>query len=267
MRIQRFEFLISQEVTYINLTSREDWAIFKKPKWNLYNFHTEEEISFKSFSDLLEFEIDGKKIRQYIDELPDQLPAMELGGGRGASSGESTFSFAHADLNGGGNAQDDSNRLYPAMANTRIKSKTFEGALAEFKRNHLLANREFAYEVDSDGYVHKYNAGKAHSVGIGAYAKVRRGEKTMLIHNHPSGGAFSDLDLINTSKQSKAKGIVASGKHYDYIFEKGTHFKAEAFIKAVRSAKMKGKNYSDAADKWLKANQKKYGYKYTRNKN
>lgn len=89
----------------------------------------------------------------------------------------------------------------------------------------------------------------------------------MIIHNHPSGGAFSDSDLISVSMQTRAKGIIASGKNYDYKFEKGTHFKASSFTKAVKSAKMKGKDYDDAVDKWLKNNQSKYGYKYTRIKN
>jgi len=84
----------------------------------------------------------------------------------------------------------------------------------------------------------------------------------MILHNHPSGGAFSDSGLISASLGNE-KGIVASGKNGDYIFQKkGGHFKAAEFIKAVKTAKMKGKDYDDAVDKWLKANQKKYGYTY-----
>ena len=89
----------------------------------------------------------------------------------------------------------------------------------------------------------------------------------MVIHNHPSGGAFSDADLLNTAADRRIKGVIASGKNYDYKFEKGTHFKAQAFSKAVRSAKMQGKDYDDAVDKWLKKNKDKYGYKYSRTKN
>lgn len=84
----------------------------------------------------------------------------------------------------------------------------------------------------------------------------------MILHNHPSGGAFSDSDLISASLGNE-KGIVASGKNGDYIFQKnGGHFKATDFVKAVKSAKLKGTSYDDAVDKWLKANQKKYGYRY-----
>ena len=139
--------------------------------------------------------------------------------------------------------------------------------MAEFKRNHLNSDHEWAYEVDSNGYVHQYVEGATSSVGIGARAKVGKGQKTMIIHNHPSGGAFSDSDLLSVSAQRQAKGIIASGKNHDYKLEKGTHFKAEAFSKAVKNAKMSGKSYDDAVDKWLRKNQKKYGYKYSRTKN
>lgn len=106
-------------------------------------------------------------------------------------------------------------------------------------------------------------------MGIGASAKVGKGQKTMIIHNHPSGGAFSDSDLLSVSAQKRAKGIIASGKNYDYKFEKGSHFNAQGFCKAVKTAKLTGKNYDEAVHKWLnnKENKKKYGYKYSRTKN
>lgn len=42
-----------------------------------------------------------------------------------------------------------------------------------------------------------------------------------------------------------------------------SHFKADTFAKAVVKAKARGKDSSDATDKWLKRNQKKYGYRFT----
>lgn len=48
----------------------------------------------------------------------------------------------------------------------------------------------------------------------------------------------------------------------NYILQKGNHFKANAFVKAVNNAHLKGKDYDDAVDRWLKANAKKYDYKY-----
>lgn len=56
---------------------------------------------------------------------------------------------------------------------------------------------------------------------------------------------------------------MASAKEGDYKFVKGTHFKAAEFTNAVKTATLKGKDYSDAVDKWLKRNQKRYGYKYS----
>ena len=88
----------------------------------------------------------------------------------------------------------------------------------------------------------------------------------MILHNHPSGGHFSDADLISTAMDGRSKGIVATSGKAQYTFEKGTHFKANAFTKAVKNATLKGTSYDDAVDKWLKANSKKYGYKYTKQK-
>ena len=48
-----------------------------------------------------------------------------------------------------------------------------------------------------------------------------------------------------------------------YSFVKGGHFNASGFIKGVNSAKLSGKDYNDAVSRWLKANQKKYGYTYS----
>ena len=48
----------------------------------------------------------------------------------------------------------------------------------------------------------------------------------------------------------------------DYIFQKSNGFKANEFVKAVRNARMSGKTYDEAVDRWLTKNQKKFGYKY-----
>lgn len=263
MRIEHFRYLFNREFDVFYLT--ENIAICKKP-FNIWNKETGESINFKTLDEVLKHKIGNKTVKDIILKM-DKPYIIPLNGGRGASSGSGgnkTFSFNHAS-GGGGGGNDES--LPPAIANTKIKSKSLEGALSEFKRNHLLADREFAYEVDSNGYVHQYVKGDRHSVAIGSAAKVGRGQKTMIIHNHPSGGAFSDADLLNTAADRRSKGIIASGKKHDYKFEKGTHFKAQEFSKAVRTAKMKGTDYDDAADKWLRANQKKYGYKYSRTKN
>ncbi len=259
MRIDYFKYLFNNEVTGFNLT--KDVMFFRKPV-ELWNEKTDISVKFKTVDEALEYELDGKKVKDIILELDDiYIPAIN--GGRGASSGSNgTFKFGHASDGNG----DNGTPLLPAYANTKIKSKTFEGALAEFKRNHMLSDREFAYEIDSQGYVHQYVRGDRSSVAIGTGRHTRKRD-TMIVHNHPSGGAFSDADLLSTAMDRRSKGIIASGKKHDYIFEKGTHFKTNEFSKAVKRAKMKGKDYDDAVDKWLKRNQKKYGYKYSRSKN
>lgn len=212
---------------------------------------------------MLDYELDGEKVRDIILRT-DTLYLPPLNGGRGAGDGtQSTFKFGHADQRGQGN---NGKQLLPAQANVKIKSKTLEGAMNEFRAKHGNSDHEWAYEVDDNGYVHQYVEGAKHSVAIGSRAKVGKGQKTMILHNHPSGGHFSDADLISTAMDDRSKGIVATSGKAQYTFEKGTHFKANAFTKAVKNATLKGTSYDDAVDKWLKANSKKYGYKYTKQK-
>lgn len=261
MRIEHFRYLFNREIDIFYLT--ENIAICKKP-FNIWNKETGESINFKTLDDVLAHKIGDKTVREIIENMEKPF-TLTLDGGRGAGSGSgNTFSFSHAGRSGSGAP---GTYIPPAVANTRIKSKSLDGALAEFKRNHLLANREFAYSVDENGYVTGYNKGGAHSVAIPSHGKQGRGRTNMIIHNHPSGGAFSDTDLHTMASDRSAKGIIASGKNYDYKITKGTHFKAQAFSIAVSTAKMTGKNYDDAVDKWLTANQKTYGYSYSRTKN
>lgn len=50
----------------------------------------------------------------------------------------------------------------------------------------------------------------------------------------------------------------------DYYFKKTGHFKSAAFERAVKNAKMKGKDYNDAVRNWLgdKERQKKLGFRF-----
>lgn len=123
-------------------------------------------------------------------------------------------------------------------------------------------DREHAITLDNMGFASSYVHGQAHSVMIG---HVNKGD--LVVHNHPGGGSFSDADLINTASDRRSRGIVATydkglfGRGYRVV-TKGTHFNAEGFTRAVKSARLRGKDYDDAADKWLTRNQKKYGYKF-----
>ena len=183
MRIEHFRYLFKNAVAGFYL--KPGIIMFRKPL-EIWNENTDESVKFKTLDQALEYELDGEKVKDIILRS-ERLTIPELEGGRGASGGgDGEFSFNHA--SGGGGGADKA--LLPAYANTQIKAKSLDGALAEFKKNHLLADHEFAYEVDADGYVHQYVEGKAHSVGIWSGAKVAKGQKTMIIHNHPSGGTF-----------------------------------------------------------------------------
>ena len=132
--------------------------------------------------------------------------------------------------------------------------------MEEFRERYKMADHEWAYAIDDQGFVHEYREGARHSVS------VQGGKGLTILHNHPSGGAFSKADLFNVA-DTQNQGIVASGRYYDYVLQKGTHFKASAFKKGVTNATLTGKDYNDAAHKWLTKNQKKYGYVYYRRKN
>lgn len=259
MRIEHFRYAFKR----LNGFYLKDHIILFRKPLELWNEVTGESVTFKTLDEVLEYELDGEKVKDII-ERTDTLYLPPLNGGRGAGNGtQKSFKFGHA---GGGGGGTPDKQLLPAKANTKIKSKTLAGAMKEFRDKHGASNHEWAYEVDDNGYVHQYVEGKAHSVAIGSRAKVGKGQRTMILHNHPSAGHFSDADLISTAMDGRSRGIVATGTKATYIFEKGTHFKANSFIKAVKNANMKGTSYDDAVDKWLKSNSKKYGYKYTKQK-
>lgn len=231
--------------------------LFRNPL-ELWNEKTQDSIHFSSISEALSYSVEGKTIRELIEKC-ERLEVPTLDGGRGASDGtQKTFKFSHADDRG---SKDNTRSLPPAAANVRIQSKTLENAMKEFRQKHRDSDHEWAYEVDSQGFVHQYIEGNRSSVSIWGKSK-----NTMILHNHPSGGAFSDSDLISVSMQRHVKGVVAASKKAMYVFKKGSHFKADAFIKAVKRAEMKGTSYDDAVHKWLTKNQRKYGYKYKREK-
>lgn len=233
----------------------ESLILFRKPL-QAYNLASDETTYFDSVNDMFAFVAGSRTVRDIISEAkPDDIFRLVLNGGRGsgADSGRE-FKFDHAKGGKGGEIAYKSD--FPARANTAIKSKNVDEALKVFRQMHANDDYESAFAVDANGYVTHYTHGGKTSVMIPS------NPGDMIYHNHPSGGNFSDTDLINTAT-SKERGIIASGRYGDYKFEKGTHFNAAGFVKAVRNATLKGKDYSDAADKWLRRNQRKYGYRYS----
>ena len=212
MRIEHFRYAFNRLNGFY---LKEHIILFRKPL-ELWNEVTGESVTFKKLDKVLDYELDGEKVRDII-ERTDTLYIPPIEGGRGAGNGtQKSFKFGHAS-DSGGNRTDK-----------------------------------------------QYVEGQAHSVAIGSRAKVGKGQRTMILHNHPSGGHFSDADLISTAMDARSRGIVATSTKAQYTFEKGTHFKATQFVKAVKNANMKGTSYDDAVDKWLRGNAKKYGYKYTK---
>ncbi len=203
---------------------------------------------------------------------------MVLCGGRG---GMSSADGGERGIFGNHGGADNSKPLHPSRVN-RIKSTGDVQRLTEhFEELHGGAGREYAITIDKNGYATSYTMGGAGSVTPDS----RRTPGARIIHNHPKGGwaNFSGEDLEHVAS-SKATGIVAVSRKVkvpsnvtsaatkrayqnrragQYTFHKGSHFKAEAFRKAIHKLKVSSTNYDRDLDKWLKANQKKYGYQYS----
>lgn len=226
---------------------------------NLWNEETDEIIHFKSLDDALLFEIDGKMIKDIVAEADMTLFNVVLNGGSGNSSG-ATKEFSVKD-GAGGNAIGNYDFDLPARMNTKIKVKTEEEAIKVFREMHKDSKIEHAVNIDVDGFASGYSHGEEGTVHP---APHKKGDMT--VHNHPNRrwgnlSQFSFADLKHTVTNS-TRGIIATHDDGYYKFLKGGHFKGEKFIRDLKKAKFKGKNYDEAFDKWLKANQKKYGYKY-----
>lgn len=230
-----------------------DKVVLLREPLELYSLTSGEVIQrFNSLEDALAYDLDGKTLEQRVSDWTEIVFVYD--GGRGGSSGMKEFSFGHAGGGGG-----DADLLdYPARLNVILsgKSRSPEDMLRAFRALHANDAVESGITVDEHGFVTKYVHGGPTSVAI------RGGKGEMVYHNHPGGGNFSDSDLISVSMGAE-RGIVASGKFGDYKLVKTDKFKASEFVKAVKTAKMRGHDYNDAADRWLKANQKKYGYKYS----
>lgn len=217
-------------------------------------FYGDGTIVFDGWDEAFAYVDGGFSFADEVDAIGESVLVPFNGGGGSSSSSSSNqeFKFDHAS----GSGRDDRGTVrFPAEFNDGEKSQSLMKTLDKFRAKHSSADHEYGITVDEQGFVHKYHEGGSTSVAISG----TKGQ--MIIHNHPSGGNFSDSDLIHTS-QTQERGIIASGSKGDYIFEKGAHFDAKGFVRAVRTARMTGKDYDDATHKWLAANQDKYGYRY-----
>lgn len=227
-----------------------NYILFKKP-CELYNLETDESVKFKNVDEAFKYEIDGKTIKDIVKESTMDIFTTRLDGGSGSSGPSKQFKPSHAT-----NKTPKRNSDLPARMNTRIKTKTVENAINEFRRKHGNDSKESMIMVDRNGFVTQYNHGGKHSVAFSDNFK-----DGLVIHNHPSNSHFSDTDVLNLST-TKTRGVVATTKSGYYMLEKGTHFNANSWAKAVRNAKFSGTDYNDGFDKWLRKNAKKHGLVY-----
>ncbi len=253
----------------------KDIIMFRRPI-ELYDLSTGETLAtFTNLDDALSYVVEGRTIAEIVEGM-DELTAPSDEGGRGSSS-SSPFKGRWEDNNG--NERDYTEGDLPARMNVRLGGKrTYGDMVRAFTEAHGSDEKEHGIVVDAEGFATIYRHGNKGSIsGL-------VGKKTEIaIHNHPRDGwpTFSKADVVNTALSSR-RGIVAvsTTKGRDksiyaetakyagtYTFIKGGHFKATEFVKAVNKAYLTGKDYNDAVDKWLKKNQKKYGYTYTYQRN
>lgn len=245
-------------------------VLFRQPL-ELYNLGTNSTIAiFDSVDSALAYSLDGKTVEEIITDWKEITFPIERGG-RGSSSGMG-FSGGWPSAGNGGGGRDETAADLPARMNVKISGavRSYDDMLREFINAHGSAGEEHGIVVDEYGFVTKYRHGNA-----GSISGLTGNGSEIAIHNHPAGGwpTFSKEDVINTALGTR-RGIVAvsstAGRSEDtakyagtYTFMKGTKFDASGFIKGVNNAKLSGKDYNDAVNKWLKANQKKYGYTYS----
>lgn len=267
MNRQQFDFEFGKKHGVNSFQLTDTLTVFRKP-YEIWNEETDESIYFKNVDELLNYEIEGVTVWDLIKNKDHLYGDMVINGGRGSGSGNTqTFKMGHAGGSGGGLGVGGEGNHVPAEANVQIKTKTYDEALKNFQKNFANADHEYAYEVDKQGFVHFYNEGEAHAVSL-SYKSLSN-KNTVIVHNHPSDGHFSDTDLLNLSNY-KSGGVVAVGKTNTYsVFKKDGRFDSAGFSKMIKKASkegIKGKSYDDAVHKMLTANQKKYGYTYTRTK-
>lgn len=149
-----------------------------------------------------------------------------------------------------------------------------------FGNTHAGSRIEYGALVDSNGYATGYYEGSTGSVSF-PYGST---DNRHIVHNHPRGGwaNFSGQDLIMMAR-GKSTGITAVSQNNKprsnaseaykrayknrragtYKITKTHRFKATEFEQAIRNIQVHDDNYDMDLHKWLKANQRKYGYKYS----
>lgn len=222
----------------------------------VFNTQTEEFTIFNNWDQLLDHKIHGQPIRDALDAIEF---VFSYDGGRGSSSGSGEMGggFNHASQRGR-KAENYGKIEFPAVFNTQGRFATQDEAIRLFNDRYKDSDIEYGISVDENGFVHRHIRGSATSVPISAY-----GKNHIVVHNHPSGGAFSDTDLLSTAQDKHATGIVATAGKVSHIFRKGSDFKAAEFARAIKKAKWpKDLSYDAGVKWWMKKNAKDFGFTY-----
>ena len=268
MQLDKFR----REFKRLNGVYATDKVVLLRNPLELFDLATGQTIAtFKSLDEALAFEIDGKTLEQRVSAWTEIVFPVEHGG-RGGGSGMGFDGGWPSSGNGSG--KDETIADHPARMNTKLGvNRTYDDLVRAFAEAHGSADEEHGVVVDAYGFATKYRHGNA-----GSISGLSGNGTEIAVHNHPKDGwpTFSKEDVINTAMGTR-RGIVAvsskQGRSAEtakyagtYSFVKGTHFNASGFVKAVNRAKLSGRDYNDAVDKWLRANQRKYGYKYSYSK-
>lgn len=241
--------------------------------YELYNNETNSSIYFNSFEELLEYKIDDKTIKEIIEQK-ETISEEEYGGRGSSSSTQRGNLFSGQGSRKAGKGRGEAiNPLPPAYVNTLTKAryKSVEATAKAFGKNLLNAEREYGGVIDKDGFAVDYTKGSKASV-----QHLER-PNAYSIHNHPTKylnkdgnkyyNAPSAPDLRNWALgRGKGTIVVASQTRSMYVMSKSNNFKAKEFVKGMKNAKSTSKGYDADVDKWLKQNQKTYGYKYSKSK-
>lgn len=252
------------------ITLLNDYILFSD--YELYDETTGDSVYFDKFEDVLDYKLNGESIRDIIKDKENNYEMYD--GGRGQeysirNKGQTLFGGKGSRSRG---KVEKVNPLPTAYINTLTspRFKSIDKTAKAFGKNLMDADREYGGVIDDNGFAVDYVKGEKTSVGIPA----RKGMTS--IHNHPvkalqskskntiyfNAPSPTDLRSWATGK-SKGSIVTSSGNKLEYRLTKNHHFDSSGFIKAMNKAKSTGqKNYDSDVDKFLKANQKKYGYTY-----
>lgn len=160
------------------------------------------------------------------------------------------------------NHKGNHNEHLPAEANVKNKiiEKSQPNTFMQFVTDiALVKDKEFAYTVDKQGFVHNFIEGNQHSVG---FSKGQLKKGLTVIHNHPNSSNFSGADLKSFAT-TNIDAIIAVGKNgKTYILKKGTQFNKKDFLDYIANAEGTATSKSAFVSKVLQDGQRRFHYKY-----